>query len=412
MSYGPDMRASLLETSTHRAQLTASTIARAAFFPTGMVTVLLGPLLPTLSARWSLNDGQAGYLVTAQFLGALLGTLSCGVVLPRFGFRWTISYGLVFMSTGTAILIAGPFWWALIAVFCYGIGIGLTIPTGNLLVAQVVPERRSSALNLLNFSWSAGAVACPFLLAAFQHRGHTSFLLYGIAGLLAVVTISLFVIHTDLPEPRRQEDSGPWQSWIRYLWTPAAVVLGAIFFIYVGTENALGAWLASYAKRVSAIPSSGWMTVPSYFYGALLLGRVLAPLTLKQISDVKQACVGAVLAMISSGILLFARSVASVAVCALFAGLGMSSLYPIAISFLSEGFGAVTPRIASVMFALSTLGGATVPWLVGYMSTQFASLRTALVVAVVGCVTILLLFRSSSLRKCVYEESYRPRLIV
>ncbi len=400
------MQAVSLETSTDRAQLTARTIAHAAFVPTGMVTVLLGPLLPTLSARWSLNDSQAGFLVTAQFMGALLSTVSCGAVLPRIGFRRTISCGLVFMGVGVATLIAGPFWWAISAVFCYGMGIGLTIPAANLLVAQVVPERRSSALNLLNFSWSAGALACPFLLAAFQHRGHTSFFLYGIAGVLAVLTVSLFVIPTDLPEPRREADSAPWRSWIRYLWTPAAVVLGAIFFIYVGTENALGDWLASYARRVSAVPGSGWIITPSYFYGALLLGRVLAPLTLKQISDGKQACVGAALAMIGSGTLLFARSVSSVAVCALFAGLGMSSLYPIAISFLSEGFGAVTPRIASVMFALSTLGGATVPWLVGYMSTRFASLRTALVVAVGGCLTMLLLFRSSSLRKCLYEPGY------
>jgi MFS transporter, FHS family, glucose/mannose:H+ symporter len=398
------MQVSSLETSTRPAHLPASTIAHATFVPTGLVTVLLGPLLPTLSVQWSLNDSQAGYLVTAQFLGALLSTVSCGVVLPRFGFRRTLSCGLVFMGAGTATLLAGPFWWALIAVFCYGIGIGLTIPTGNLLVAQVVSGHRSSALNLLNFSWSAGAVACPFVLAAFQHRGQTNFFLYGIASLFAVVTVILFVIPADLPEPRREADPAPWPSWIRYLRTPAAVVLGAIFFIYVGTENALGAWLASYAKRVSAIPNSGWITVPSYFYGALLVGRVLAPLTLRQVSDVKQACTGASLALIGSGTLLFARSVSSVAVCAIFAGLGMSSLYPIAIGFLSEAFGAATPRVAGVMFALSTLGGASVPWLVGYVSTRFASLRTALVVAVAGCLTMLLLFWSPNLHKSVLEQ--------
>ena len=31
---------------------------------------------------------------------------------------------------------------------------------------------------------------------------------------------------------------------------PTAVVLGVLFFVYVGTENAVGGWLASYAKRV------------------------------------------------------------------------------------------------------------------------------------------------------------------
>ncbi len=182
------------------------------------------------------------------------------------------------------------------------------------------------------------------------------------------------------------------------------MVLGAIFFIYVGTENALGTWLASYAQRVSAISSSGWITVPSYFYGALLLGRVVAPLTLRQVSDVRQARWGTVLALSSTGALLFARSVPGVALCALFAGLGMSSLYPIAIAFLSEAFEAATPRIIGVMFAFSTLGGASVPWFVGYVSTRFASLRTALVVAVAGCLSMFLLFRSRNLQKCFFEH--------
>jgi len=44
------------------------------------------------------------------------------------------------------------------------------------------------------------------------------------------------------------------------------------------------------------------------------------------------------------------------------------------------------------MFALSTLGGATVPWLVGFVSTEFQSLRTALIVPLAGCLVMLLIF--------------------
>jgi len=95
-----------------------------------------------------------------------------------------------------------------------------------------------------------------------------------------------------------------------------------------------------------------------------------------------------------------------VALCALLAGLGLSSLYPIAIGFLAQGFGAAIPRMAGVMFALSTLGGASVPWLVGYVSTQFASLRSALFVAVTGCLMMLFLFRSPNLQKCVSKQGY------
>ena len=36
----------------------ATVVAHAAFVPTGIVTVLLGPVLPTLAARWSMNESR------------------------------------------------------------------------------------------------------------------------------------------------------------------------------------------------------------------------------------------------------------------------------------------------------------------------------------------------------------------
>ena len=62
--------------------------AHATFVPIGIVTVLLGPLLPMLSARWSLNYSQAGSLFTAQFLGSTVGVFVSGVIVSRWGFRF------------------------------------------------------------------------------------------------------------------------------------------------------------------------------------------------------------------------------------------------------------------------------------------------------------------------------------
>jgi fucose permease len=44
------------------------------------------------------------------------------------------------------------------------------------------------------------------------------------------------------------------------------------------------------------------------------------------------------------------------------------------------------------MFALSSLGGATVPWLVGALSSRFGSLRVGLTVPLLGCVVMLFLY--------------------
>lgn len=370
--------------------LSSTAMAHAAFVPTGMVTVMLGPLLPLLAARWSLNDAQAGYLITAQFLGSLLGTFASGLLLPRLGFRSSVAVGQILMALGVAGLISAGFGLGGAAIFCYGVGIGITIPAGNLMVAEIEPRRRSANLNLLNFSWSAGAIACPLALSLLQKMDGTKLFLRGIAGLLLVLTMILLLSPGELRRPARTPPAS--RGNLRSLRTAAAIQIGILFFVYVGTENALGGWLASYAKRINDSPAGVWMLVSSYFYGALLLGRALAPVAARRLSDIAQACGGVVLGLAGSLVLLVSRSASAIAVCAFLAGLGLSTLYPIAISLLASTFGAEARSIGGCMFALSTLGGASLPWLVGFLSTELGSLRAGLLVPFVGCLVMLVIF--------------------
>ena len=307
--------------------------------------------------------------------------------------------GLAMMGIGTATLLSGSYVWGIASVVCYGIGIGLTVPTANLVVARASRLHSSSSLNLLNFFWSAGAVACPFLLAAFQSRGQVHSFLFGVAGLFGLLIIGLLTVPLDLPDVGHDLASPQNETFRQALRSPIAFVLGALFFVYVGTESAFGAWLASYAKRIIASQGQTWVTVPSYFYGALLIGRLAAPLTLRRLSGPTQARGGAMLAVAGATALLISHSLSGAILSSLLIGLGFSSLYPIAIGMMSSSFGAGAPRIASVLFALSTLGGAVVPWLVGYASTESGSLRTALLVPFLGCCITAALFWNPLLAK-------------
>ena len=91
--------------------LTPTAVAHIAFVPTGIMTVLLGPVLPSLAARWSLNDAQAGELFTAQFLASTVGVALSGVLVPRLGYRLVLVLGLAFMALGVGTLPLGS--WAL-----------------------------------------------------------------------------------------------------------------------------------------------------------------------------------------------------------------------------------------------------------------------------------------------------------
>src|SRR5262249_6336755 len=63
-----------------------SAVIHAGFALTGVVTTLLGPIIPALSASWSLNDAQAGYLFTAQFGGSITGVVLTTQLTGRLGY--------------------------------------------------------------------------------------------------------------------------------------------------------------------------------------------------------------------------------------------------------------------------------------------------------------------------------------
>jgi MFS transporter, FHS family, glucose/mannose:H+ symporter len=380
--------------------------AHAAFVPIGVLTVLLGPVLPWLSTRWSLDYAQAGSLFTAQFAASTLGVALSGILVSRRGYRFAINAGLFTMAVAVIGLPLGSrlLGWACVAT--YGFGLGVSIPAANLLVAEVNPERRSAALNLLNFSWSAGAVACPFLVAG-AIRMHRMPLFLGIlAGCMLAVMIGIAATSSRAVEPATRDTTNiPAQAAgpIRFLQKLRSFfilcrtdhffqALCALFFLYVGVENSVGGWVATYAKSLKDAPSSLALMTPSFFYAALMVGRWLAPLLLRTIEDVKLARVGISVACIGIGGLVSTRTLSGIIVSASIAGLGLSTVYPITISLLARQFGAAASRVGSTMFVMANLGGACLPWLVGYFSTRFDEVRAGLVVPLVAGVLMLALY--------------------
>ena len=191
--------------------------AYASFVPIGIATVLLGPMLPTLSARWSLNYSQAGALFTAQYLASTLAVALSGVLVSRWGFRFAIKTGLLLMSAGVGLLLTGPKVMGIFCIGAYGGGLGLAVPAANLLVAEVNPKRRSATLNLLNFCWSAGAVACPFLVALAVKSHEVTLFLGAVAGFALVMAIGIAAMPASIIEPSAKKDvaqkTGPAIPW-------------------------------------------------------------------------------------------------------------------------------------------------------------------------------------------------------
>jgi len=359
--------------------------AYASFVPIGIATVLLGPMLPTLSARWSLNYSQAGALFTVQYLASTVAVALSGVLVTLRGFRFAMKSGLLLMSAGVGLLLAGPKIMGIVCIAASGFGMGVAIPAANLLVAEVNPGRRSARLNLLNFCWSVGAVGCPFLVAAAAKSQAIPLFLGGVAAFGLLVAIGIAVMPSRIVEPSVAKDSVqntaaaiPWKSNVM-------LILALLFFLYVGVENGFGGWVASYAKSLGNLTPAMAVMTPSFFYAALMLGRWLAPLLLRLTDEIRLVQAGLLMACAGMAGLVSSHGLLGVTVSASLAGLGLSYVYPITISLLSREFGMASSRVGSLMFTMSNIGGAFMPWMVGASSNHFGSLKAGLAVPLLGC---------------------------
>lgn len=180
----------------------------------------------------------------------------------------------------------------------------------------------------------------------------------------------------------------------RRLWP--FLMLGTLFFVYVGTENGFGFWVASFAKSLGSLTASVALMTPSFFYAALTAGRLLAPFLLRSLSEIKLAQSGLILACAGMAGMIFSHHLPGVLVSACAAGLGLSSIYPITISVLSKDFAGASSRIGSVMFVLSNIGGGLFPWIVGLTSDRFGTLKAGLFVPLLGGALMYVLYLQQS----------------
>jgi MFS transporter, FHS family, glucose/mannose:H+ symporter len=387
------MANSQAETSQSASNRKLVLAAQIAFLPTGILTTLLGPMLPILIARWNMNDTQAGNMFLVQFLAALVGVQLSGVLLARRGFRPAFLSGLLLMAGGVATLYLGSLSVALASVAVYGLGLGLIIPTDNLLIAEIGsgtgsgPSERAAAVSLLNFFWGVGAVLCSLMVAWTATHKLLPFFL----GSVALFLILLAFVMRDLPfPPAAKPTESSASSWRELAKTPAIWIFAAIFFLYPGAETAVGGWSGSYVSRLGSRGAAMASMMPAFYWSALTVGRALGTAFLRHLSELSVLRAGYAAGAAGITLMLWAPSLLGVIVGALITGLGFATLYPITVARLSQRFGVAARTIGAVMFSLASLGPAVIPWLVGVISHSTGSLRAGLLLPL-GATAILFL---------------------
>lgn len=356
-----------------------------------MVTVLPGPLLPVMAARWGLHDVQSGAFFAAEFLASTVGS----IFSPHW-LRRNLPLGYASMTAGVLLLIAAGraagssgHTLALAAFALVGLGIGLSVTATNLTVGitaeeQGGPGARARRISIVNLGWGLGAVVCPWLIAGAEQRGQLDALLLAIA----LATAGMFA---GLVPQCREPEFGSRTAGRRSVRAEAGVLIffAAFLFLYVGVETVVGGWITTYTHRFSGMTLAQAGLMVSLYWMSLLAGRWLGSLALRSWSEraVWLPSLGLALAAVIA--LVVPHGPAGVMLAVALAGAGLGPVFPIGISRM---LGQLRDhRNTGWVFAMTASGGAVLPWLTGLVSTRTGSLRIGFAVPVAGLAAILVL---------------------
>ena len=367
----------------------ANIVVHAGFAVTGVITTLLGPLLPVLINRWALTDARAGAFFSAQYFAALAGAVTLSTLLAWRGYKLVFVGGFALIAVGISALLHGNLMMGFAATGVYGYGLGLILSATNLWVAETAGPRRAAAISIVNVAWGLGAISCPALVAFAQNVHAVSALLTGLGALAGAAALTLATMNL---EPRSDVQAGTTSAIaLPPIRKMIAVPLGVFFFLYVGSESSVGGWTAALAKRMQVGTGDMWALAPMFFWGGLMMGRIFVPMILRRVKEQNLIMAGLALGAIGNLALIEAKTFGMAAICGIAIGLGFSSVYPILVAFLVKFFGERAKVASSVMFPLASLGGASMPWLVGEISTRAGGLRAGLTVPLAACVLMIAL---------------------
>jgi MFS transporter, FHS family, L-fucose permease len=378
------------------------------YFLFGMVTNVIGVVIPEVIAEYRLNLVAAGLLAFAFFLAYGLCSIPAGLLVDRLGSKPLVLAGLLLMALGCLGVTFAPSYLFLLAmVFAIGIGVTVLQTVGNPLVQSLDrPENYHRNLTLTIGFCGIGAFAGPFLLSLLLGAGYRWHTLYLTFAGLCLVLVGL-VLGSSFPLRGPSGEGFRFDRIASVVRNPLVLAYALGLFFYVGAEVGTASWIVKFFEAVHPVPGGldsragtvflqkFFPTLPALvvalFWGAQGIGRLLYGAILDRFGPRLILRVYASLTVLSVLIANFgSRPVSAIAFVA--CGFFTSVLFTLVFSGTIDSFTENQGTISGVL-CTAIVGGALVPPLVGWVGER-AGMHAAMLVpaAAFGYVLLLAFF--------------------
>ncbi|MCC2660534.1 MAG: hypothetical protein K0R37_1308 [Arthrobacter sp.] len=377
-------------------QVSAAAVATFIIFgANGLVFASWAARIPAVTEILNISSGQMGTLLLCTAVGSLIALPTAGHVIGRIGTSNSVrASGFLAALAGVAIavsLLAESLPGTAVALFFFGIGIGLWDVSQNVEGADVEHRLKRTIMPKFHAAFSGGAFIGALVGAGLSGLGvglpQHLLVIAGVVALLTFITPRYFLPHT---APESRPDGEPTASRGPSAWRDSRTLLiGVVVLGATLTEGAGNDWIAKAAVDGLGTSESTGALLFALFVLAMTAMRFFGGGAIDRYGRV--AVLRASMAAAAAGLALFvfAGNVWLAAVGAALWGVGAALAFPMGMSAAADDPKHAAARV-SVVSTIGYVAFLAGPPLLGYLG-DLTGIHLALLAIGVPILVALLL---------------------
>lgn len=341
-----------------------------AIFMFGITCVAIGTISEYLTHSFAVDKIFIGLLASLFATGALIGSISFGPIVDRFGYKFILIVSLLLLLAGfETIGRTGSLNVIRTTIFLFGLGGGVINGATSALVSDLYAEKKGAYLSILGVFWGVGALSFPLCTSVLLKQGmNYSFVLAAI-GLLTLIPIVMFAV-LRCP-PAKNAGGVPYRKYLEMIKNPAILLIAFFLFFQSGFETLATTWTPKYfLEKYSSNTQMALLSLTAMSI-SLTISRLLLGYFLKKIENWKVLLVGLLMAILGLLIMRLGTSYLAGMIGISLLGFGAAAAFPVMLGYVGTMYPEISGAAFSLVLFIALTGNAILNALGGWVFETF-----------------------------------------
>ena len=335
-------------------------------FCCGMVSLLLGSILPDLSETYKFSAAFGGTLLLIYSSGNLISGLSFGFISLKYGRKAAITLLSVLMSVAiflfTVDVDSSLFLMCVCLLMGFGRGGAISFCSGFM---NLLTDGNPVAQGVLQSMFAFGAVSSPLIFVCARNISgwRTGLLIMALIAVVPVILLLLSDFDHNAPEPEGKTAHDDKFGFFRERGF-FAISFSMVF--YLCCEYSINGWLVTYLENKN-MPSDFAQSMAALLWFVMFIGRVICSVVSKFISQRMLMLILSFGSTICFAVMLIVSGMTPITLTVIFTGLFLSGISSV-IYTLAAPYSNKYPMAIGFIFSIGTSGAMLMPFLTGVLS--------------------------------------------